>query len=68
MWPQLATLFNWFCSFVMTLIFAQLKGALGIDGVFYLFAAICGLSFFFVLACVPETKGKTIEELEALFR
>lgn len=27
--------------------------------------AICGAGFVFVSLCIPETKGKTLEEIEA---
>jgi hypothetical protein len=31
---------------------------------FLLYAEFCALSVFFVLRCVPETKGKSLEEIE----
>jgi sugar porter (SP) family MFS transporter len=38
-----------------------------IAGVFYLYAGVCVLAFFFSLSLVPETKGKTLEEIERLW-
>ena len=35
-------------------------------GAFWMFAGIAVLAFIFVLFVVPETKGKTLEEIEAL--
>jgi hypothetical protein len=37
---------------------------LGLGNTFWIFAVICGLGFFYILARLPETKGKTLEEIE----
>ena len=42
--------------------------ALGPAGTFFGFCAVCVAGFVFVATCVPETKGKSLEEIEALFR
>ena len=44
--------------FSFPVLFEQLK-----DHTFYIYAAICGLGFFFILFKVKETKGKTLEEM-----
>lgn len=62
-----ATLLNWFFSFVMTLCFDGLNRGLGPANVFFLFAAICAAGAAFVARCVPETKGKSLDEVQALF-
>ena len=36
-------------------------------GAFWLAAAFCIFSVLFTLACVPETKGKTLEQITAHF-
>lgn len=33
----------------------------------FIFAALCVLSFIFVFFCVPECKGKTLEQVDWLF-
>jgi len=62
-----ATLLNWSCSFLVTRFFADVADALGKPGVFFLFSGICAAGGAFVAFFVPETRGKTFEEVEALF-
>jgi SP family facilitated glucose transporter-like MFS transporter 8 len=59
----LGTALCWASSFVVTLVFNTLEETLTKQGTFLLFAGICFASFFFVLALVPETKGKTVEQV-----
>jgi sugar porter (SP) family MFS transporter len=54
----------WIACFVLTCTFPLLKKALGPAGAFWLYAAICIAGFFYVLRRLPETKGKTLEEIE----
>ena len=44
--------------------FPWLKENLGPAGCFWLYATLCAPSILFVWAVVPETKGKTLEEIE----
>ena len=36
-------------------------------GTFWLFFGICAVGTLFVTFCLPETRGKTLEEMEQLF-
>ncbi len=54
----------WSASFVLTFTFPILNRALGSAGTFWTYAGICLAGFFFVFLCVPETKGKTLEQIE----
>jgi sugar porter (SP) family MFS transporter len=54
----------WIGCFLLTYTFPTLNKALGAAGVFWLYAAICAGIFFFVLRFVPETKGKSLEQIE----
>ena len=53
-------------DFAVTLAFPTLMERIG-SGVFYVFAAICAAGILFVLAVVPETKGKSLEQIEAMW-
>jgi len=37
-------------------------------GTFWLYAGICILGFIFIVKRLPETKGKSLEEVEAFFK
>jgi hypothetical protein len=37
------------------------------DKTFYVYAAICFVGFIFIIRKVKETKGKTLEEMDAAF-
>jgi len=63
---SLATTSLWTGSFLLVILFPVLNNALGTHGTFWLFAGICFLGFLFILKKLPETKGKTLEEVEEL--
>ncbi|ROT83225.1 hypothetical protein C7M84_023587 [Penaeus vannamei] len=63
----LATMVNWTLSFSITLIFVPLQDAISDFGVYWLFAGVCVLNLIFSVTVVPETKGKTLEEISAYF-
>jgi len=44
-----------------------ISGHLGPAGTFFLFSAICAAGAAFVAACLPETKGRSLAEVQALF-
>ena len=54
----------WSGCFVLTFTFPILKESLGIGNTFWLYAAICAAGFVFVMYRLPETKGKTLEQIE----
>jgi sugar porter (SP) family MFS transporter len=54
----------WIACFVLTFTFPALNAALGPAGTFWLYSGICIIGFLFVLWRVPETKGKTLEQIE----
>src|SRR5438270_6045718 len=58
----------WIASFILTYTFPLLNNALGAAMTFWIYAGICVAGFFFIKARLPETKGKTLEEIEAFWR
>jgi len=63
----IATACNWFFAFLTTKEFQALEMGLHNFGAFWLFAGICLFGFVFVYFYVPETRGKSLEEIEAEF-
>lgn len=62
---SIATLALWSACFVLTYSFPMLNDWLGASGSFWTFAVICIGGFLFIRKYLPETKGKTLEEIEA---
>jgi sugar porter (SP) family MFS transporter len=57
----------WIASFILTYTFPLFHHALGAAKTFWIYAAICVAGFFFIKARLPETKGKTLEQIEGLW-
>jgi SP family sugar porter-like MFS transporter len=62
----IATLSLWIGTFTLTLTFPALMATFKGSFTFWLYSAICVMGFIFILFTLPETKGKTLEELEKL--
>lgn len=54
----------WSACFILTYTFPILNKGLGVSFTFWIYAFICLLGFLFIKTKLPETKGKTLEELE----
>jgi sugar porter (SP) family MFS transporter len=54
----------WIACFILTYTFPLLNKGLGPAGTFWLYAFICVLGFAFIFFRLPETKGKTLEDIE----
>jgi sugar porter (SP) family MFS transporter len=54
----------WIACFILTFTFPILNKALGPAATFWTYAGICAVGFIFILWRVPETKGKTLEQIE----
>lgn len=51
-------------NLIVSLVFPLMLSAMGIGWVFGIFSVICLSSFFFAAYIVPETKGRSLEEIE----
>ena len=59
-----ATTALWIACFVLTYTFPILNKLLNASGTFWLYGFICFFGFLFILKNLPETKGKSLEEIE----
>ncbi|KNC88951.1 sugar porter family MFS transporter [Trabulsiella odontotermitis] len=62
---SLGTLALWIACFLLTYTFPLLNASLGAAGSFLLYGVICAAGYLYILRNVPETKGVTLEALEA---
>lgn len=58
---------TWLANFLVTLLFPPLIASIG-GFTFLIFAAINVAAFFFYLRTIPETRGRSMEEIESHFR
>jgi MFS family permease len=61
---SLATVANWAANFVVTISFLTLLNAITNAGTFLLFAAITLVALAYFALKVPETKGRTLQDIE----
>ncbi len=63
-----ATAFNWASAFVVSQVFLSLIGALGNSLTFWLFGSFCLLGWIWIFFAVPETKGRSLEQIQLLWK
>ncbi len=61
---SIAVFMLWVACTVLTLTFPYLKKMLGAHGAFWTFGAVCVFGFIFLYCYLPETKGKSLEDIE----
>jgi MFS family permease len=54
----------WIACFLLTYTFPMLNAWLGPAGTFWLYGAICAAGFVFIQFRLPETRGKSLEQIE----
>ena len=60
----LSTFCLWAASFLLTYTFPLLNEWLKASGTFWVYGGICLAGFFFIRSYLPETKGKSLEQIE----
>lgn len=60
----IATLAVWVTDGVYNQIFPMARNSLGMAGSFFIFAAVLIPQFFFIWKVMPETKGRSLEQIE----
>ncbi|XP_070351526.1 uncharacterized protein [Equus asinus] len=58
---------NWICNVLVSLTFLHTAEYLTYYGAFFLYAGFAAVGLLFIYGCLPETKGKKLEEIESLF-
>ncbi|XP_003427598.1 facilitated trehalose transporter Tret1-2 homolog isoform X1 [Nasonia vitripennis] len=60
---SISTSFSYFCAFVAIKLYMDFQETLGLHGAFWFYAAVAVCGLCFVVCCVPETKGKQLDEM-----
>lgn len=64
----LALFINWGANFVISLTFLPLLASIGETITFWLYGGVCIVFFLFAYFYIPETKGRSLEQIEADLR
>lgn len=63
---SLSGTFNWLLAFLITKTFTNMVSGMGIGPTFWFFSAFSILGTFFVYFVVPETKGKSLSDIQRM--
>ncbi|MGH2891050.1 MAG: sugar porter family MFS transporter, partial [Solirubrobacteraceae bacterium] len=61
---SISTVANWGANLLVTVTFLSMIDALGKSWTFWIYAILAGLAIIFVKFCVPETKGRPLEQID----
>ncbi len=61
------TAVNWGAAFLVSQGFLSLIGAIGDSFAFWIFALFCGIGLIWVYFSVPETKGRSLEDIQKIW-
>lgn len=65
---SICTAINWLCAFLLTKFWVNMTATMHVYGGYWMCCAFCVVAVPFVIFVVPETKGKTLEEIEEKFK
>ena len=63
---SLAMTAHWVCNFAVGQFFDYARVQWGAAGIFAFFGAMCAVAVVFIKSVVPETKGRSLEEVQAM--
>ncbi|KAJ9490406.1 hypothetical protein VN97_g2840 [Penicillium thymicola] len=63
---SITTSATWMCNFIIGLVTPDMLESIT-WGTYIFFAAFCLLAFAFTFFCIPETRGKTLEDMDLIF-
>lgn len=63
---SLAMTAHWVCNFAVGQFFDYARVQWGAAGIFAFFGAMCAVAVVFIKSSVPETKGRSLEEVQAM--
>jgi MFS family permease len=61
---SVATAVNWLAAFLVAQFFLSIVDAFGESTTFFIFSGLCVVTFVFVWYLIPETKGRSLEEIQ----
>jgi MFS family permease len=61
---SIATVALWLACILVAYTFLSLVEALGSTGAFWIYAGLSAINFVFMWRVLPETKGRSLEEIE----
>ncbi len=62
-----ATAVNWASAFLVSQLFLSLINLIGDSFTFWLFAGFCAAAWIWIFIAVPETKGRSLEQIQQLW-
>jgi predicted MFS family arabinose efflux permease len=65
---SVGTIVNWSANLIVAVSFLTLTQVLGTSATFWLYGAVSIGALLFAFFLVPETKGRSLEEIEAHWR
>ena len=54
----------WVTCWALAQVFPAMNACLGAAGCFWIFAGVCLAGFLYILKFLPETRGKSLEQIE----